>query len=270
MGNSLFENKKIFSESSLPLKNRLYQMKKMCLFVFLITFLASCATVQTKEDVIDRVWKGAGGRKVWEESRFLSFDFAPQREGKTLANRSHLWDRYTGDYRFETKTPENKNLLILFNINTQKGNSFLDGKVLPDSTNIKEIKKAYAYFINDSYWLFAPLKLEDKGVNVTLKDSEIIDGKEHDVLHLTFGKVGLTPGDQYWLYIDRDNGQVNRWKFLLEGEKEPGIFNWTNYKDLGGGLKLSTRKEEINQKIAITFPVASVLISVDRQKFTKR
>jgi hypothetical protein len=180
-----------------------------------------------------------------------------------------LWDRYTGDYRFETKTPANENLLVLFNVNNQKGKSFINGKPLSDSLSTIEIKKAYGYFINDSYWLLAPLKLEDAGVNITLKDPEYIDGTSCEVLHLDFNKVGMTPGDQYWLYVDPNNGQIKRWKFLLQG-KETGIFNWTQYKDLGGGLKLSTIKQNINQNQAITFPVASVLVSVEPAKFTEK
>ena len=244
-------------------------MKTICLFISVITLLTSCVTGQTKEDVIDKIWDGAGGKKTWQGSRFLTFVFAPQKAGKTVVRRSHLWDRFTGDYRFETKTPDNQNLLVLFNVNTQKGTSYINGTALPDSTNSEQIKKAYGYFINDSYWLLAPLKLEDEGVNVILNKNEVIEGVNCEVLHLTFGNVGITPGDQYWLYVDPENGQIKRWKFLLEGQKEPGIFNWTNYKDVGGGLKLSTQKQNINENTAITFPVASVLISVERQKFTK-
>ncbi|MBC7743573.1 MAG: hypothetical protein H7096_00555 [Flavobacterium sp.] len=245
-------------------------VKTICIILCAVVVLSSCASSQSKEDVINKIWNGAGGKKTWQNSRFLTFVFAPQKEGKTLASRSHLWDRYTGDYRFETKTEENENLLVLFNVNTQKGISYLNGKTLPDSLNKKEIKNAYGYFINDSYWLLAPLKLEDEGVKVTLNQPEIIEGTSCEVLHLAFGNVGITPGDQYWLYVDSETGHIKRWKFLLEGTKEPGIFNWTNYKDLGGGLILATQKQTIDKSFAITFPIASVLIDVERNKFTKK
>ena len=245
-------------------------MKKVCFVIAAIAFLSGCVTGQTKEDVIDKVWEGAGGRRTWKDSRFLTFVFAPEKNGKILFRRSHLWDRYTGDYRFETKTPDNKSLLVLFNVNTQQGKSFINGKALSDTSNIAQVKKAYSYFVNDSYWLLAPLKLEDPGVNVTLLDPEEIEGVSLQILHLDFNKVGITPGDQYWLYVDPQSGEIRRWRFLLEGKKEPGEFNWVKYKDLGGGLRLSTRKENINQNNAITFPVASVLISVESEKFTKK
>lgn len=245
-------------------------MKNICFVITLITLLSGCVTGQTKDDVINQIWDAAGGRKTWDESRYLTFDFAPQKDGKTVLRRSHLWDRYTGDYRFETKTSGNRKLTVLFNVNSKKGKAFMNGKQLPDSLSNAEIEKAYGYFINDSYWLIAPLKLDDPGVTVTLEEPEEIEGNSHQVLHLSFDKVGLTPGDQYWLYVDPKSGQVTRWKFLLQGKKEPGIFNWTDYKDLGGGLKLSTRKQNIKQNNAITFPVASVLVSVETEKFTKK
>lgn len=245
-------------------------MKKLCFVISVITLLTGCVTGQTKEDVIEKIWDAAGGKKTWNDSRFLTFVFAPQKDGKTVVQRSHLWDRYTGDYRFETKTSDNQTILVLFNVNSKKGKAFINGKPVPDSLNDSEVEKAYGYFINDSYWLIAPLKLEDPGVNVTLRESEDIEGTSCHVLHLDFEKVGLTPGDQYWLYVDPETGLIKRWKFLLQGKKEPGIFNWTNYKDLGGGLKLSTHKQNINQNNAITFPVASVLISVEPEKFTKK
>ena len=241
-----------------------------------ISILVSCSNQQmqnsgsvTKESVINQIWESSGGKKTWDNARYLNFEFAPQREGKTVMSRTHLWDRYTGDYRYEAKTPSNQNLVVLFNVNNMKGSSYLDGKALPDSLNTKEIKQAYASFINDSYWLLAPLKLEDAGVNVTLKDSEVIDGAKMNVLHLTFGEIGLTPGDQYWLYVDSESGQVKRWKFLLQSKQE-GDFSWQDYKDIGGGLKLSTFKPNLKQAGGgIKFPLASVLSKVDSGKFTK-
>ena len=239
-------------------------------FLLLFILFSSDIAAQSKADVVKSIWEYAGGKKKWEQSRFLTFEFAPQRDGKTVTSRTHLWDRYTGDYRFESLTPENKKLLVLFNVNNQKGKSFLDGKPVADSLNTINIKKANAAFINDSYWLLMPLKLEDPGVNLEVKKAEEVGGEKYTVLHLDFDKVGLTPGDQYWLYVDPENGKIVRWKFLLQGQKEYGIFDWSNYKDLGGGVKLATLKKNISQNSAINFPRASILIKVDMAKFKKQ
>lgn len=235
--------------------------------LFLVSSFSNCA--QTKTDLISKIWDGVGGKKTWENSRYFVFTFEPQREGKVATSRNHLWDRYTGDYRYEAKTPDKQQLVVLFNINNQKGDSYIDGKPATDSLNQVYLKEAHQAFINDSYWLVAPAKLEDEGVTTREESPEVINGKSCGVLHINFKNVGLTPGDQYWLYVDPDNGQIVRWKFLLEGQKEESAFNWSGYKDIGGGLKLSVQKQNIDNNTVINFPVASVLISVEPDKFKK-
>lgn len=244
-------------------------MKQLFLMLSFFVLLSCSIRAQTKEEVIKKVWEGVGGKKSWQESRFLTFIFAPQVNGKTLIRRIHLWDRQTGNYRFETKTSK-KSLLVLFNVNSQKGKSFINGKVLSDSLSTIEIKKAYNFFLKDSYWLLAPLKLEDPGIKVSLEGSEDIEGNPFDVLYVTTEKDSQGPGGQYWFYVNPVDGRIRRCKILREGKNDSEIYDWTNYKDLGGGLKLSTHKQNINQNKAITFPVASVLISVEKEKFTKK
>lgn len=245
-------------------------MKKISFLLSVFILFCGIASAQTREEIISKIWAGAGGKKNWQESRFLTFVFAPEKEGSVILRRSHLWDRNTGNYRFETKTDRNESLVVLFNVNTLKGRSFINGRPLADSLNIIQIKKANNFFINDSYWLLGHLKLEEPGVKVILEGPEDIDGTQCQVLYVVPEKLNQNPGGQYWFYVDPDTGQVKRWKVLAEGQKEAAIFNWTNLKDLGGGLKLSTRKQNINQNNAITFPVASVLISVEPEKFTKK
>jgi hypothetical protein len=97
-------------------------------------------------------------------------------------------------------------------------------------------KAAYARWVNDSYWLIAPLKLKDPGVSVTYGGQQ--DG--FDSLHLSFAKVGLTPGDQYNLYIDPQTHLVRRWDYMPSREKKTSG-TWSNYKDYGG-LILSTER----------------------------
>lgn len=244
-------------------------MKKLFLviFLFLITPLYYCT--QTKSSLADLIMKGAGGEKAWENSRYLSFTFEPQRDGKTLTSRSHLWDRYVGDCRFETTTPDKQPLLVLFNLNNKTGRAYINKQPAPDSLQKKYVDEAYQAFINDSYWLIAPAKLKDKGVMISEENAETIDGKKCRVLHLRFDGVGLTPGDQYWLYADAGNGRIVRWKFLLEGQKTSSAFNWIDYRDIGNGIELSVKKVNTENNMTINFPVAKVLESVEPQIFKK-
>lgn len=244
-------------------------MKKLlfsCVFCLSIIFSLNA---QTKDDILKKVWDACGGKEVFEKSRYFEFDFAVERDGKSSIIRKHIWDRYTGDYRLESQQDPQKKIITLFNTQTQKGKAYENGILLPDSISTLLVKKAYAAFINDTYWLLTPLKLQDPGVNLTLEANELINEEDCYTFHLNFDKVGLTPGDQYWLYVNAKSGEIVRWKYLLQKQQSTSTFDWTPYTDLGGGLKLSTKKTNITNKSSIYFPTAKVLSKVDENIFKK-
>ena len=244
-------------------------MKKIVLLWAIGIALFSSATAQDKDQVIKKVWEAVGGKTTFEKTRYIQFTFASERNGQIGNGRNHIWDRYTGNYRFESKAANGKTTTVLFNVNTQQGKAFEDGILQADTTSAKLIKRAYGAFINDTYWLMVPLKLQDPGVNTALEDSETINGVKCEVIHLNFDKVGLTPGDQYWVYVNDKTGEIIRWKFLLQGQKNTTAFDWSPYVDLGNGLKLSTKKTNQESKSAIVFPVAKVLSVVEKDTFIK-
>ncbi len=244
-------------------------MKKILLYGLLCFIVSSCSNAQTKDNVIDKVWEATGGKSKFEKSRYFEFSFAPEREGVQSNPRKHLWDKKTGNYRLETSDASGRKTVSLFNVNTKEGSVYIDNVLQNEAETKQALKKSYAAFINDSYWLMVPLKLEDDGVNTQIKANETIDGTLCNVIHINFDKVGLTPGDQYWLYVNDKSGEIIRWKFLLQNQKEPATFNWKPYQDLGNSLKLSTRKVNINGKSVINYPVAKVLKKVDKNLFLK-
>ncbi len=244
-------------------------MRKFLLYGLLCFIFTSCSDAQTKDKVFEKVWNAVGGKSKFDKSRYFQFDFAPEREGKASPARKHIWDRYTGDYRLETSDATGKKTIALFNVNTKAGTVYVDNVLQQGAEADQALKIAYGAFINDSYWLMVPLKLQDEGVNTNLEANETVDGALCNVVHLNFDKVGLTPGDQYWLYVNSQTGEIIRWKFLLQNQTDPSIFNWKPYKDLGNGLKLSTRKVNINGKNTINYPVAKVLKKVDKNIFLK-
>lgn len=244
-------------------------MKNFFLYSLFCVILSSCSVAQTKEQVFDKVWKAVGGKSKFDKTRYLQFDFAPEREGKAAPARKHMWDRYTGDYRLETSDASGKKTIVLFNVNTKAGKVYVDNVLQQGEETKQTLKKAYGAFINDSYWLMVPLKLQDEGVNTNREANESVDGTLCNVIHLNFDKVGLTPGDQYWLYVNDKSGEIIRWKFLLQNQTVPSVFNWAPYQDLGNGLRLSTKKVNINGKNTINYPVAKVLKKVDKNIFLK-
>src|SRR6476661_3872807 len=149
-------------------------MKKIILSLILVItcFLASA---QDKQQVLAKVWDAVGGKSNYEQTRFFEFVFQVKRNDNIAVSRKHLWDRYTGNYRFEQEPEKGKVITVLFNVNTKMGQAYENGMALTDSLNAITVKKAYASFINDTYWLMVPLKLEDPGVNTALEADEVLN-----------------------------------------------------------------------------------------------
>ncbi|NBB84940.1 MAG: hypothetical protein GVY12_01795 [Bacteroidetes bacterium] len=191
-----------------------------------------------------RTYEAIGGPEAWQRLPGLRFDFAIERGGERTLVAKHLWNRETGDYRLE-RTTEDGMEVILFNVDTQEGSTYRDGEALGDEATADALEAAYQRYINDTYWMMAPAKLFDAGVNRSVAaDSASAD---YDVLHLTFGDVGLTPDDRYWLYISTETDRVERWAFILQNnpDADPSFFTWTDYVTLaapGGDIHIAQRK----------------------------
>ena len=161
----------------------------------------------------------ASGSENWGHVQSIDFTFVVEKEGKKVASAEHHWDVAAGTDEVKWKGKEVK--VDLANPGTSE-----------------DQKAAYARWVNDSYWLLAPLKLQDRGVTTEAEGRKEMDGKSYEVLKLSFAQVGLTPNDQYRLYIDPQSKLVRSWDYLPKGEK--GMSGtWENYQK-SGGLTLAT------------------------------
>jgi len=187
--------------------------------------------------VAKRTLEAMGGAEAWAQTRFLSFNF--------FGFRTHHWDRYTGRHRLEGKTREGQSYLVLHDVDDRgDGTVFVDGAEVEGEDKAQWLERAYGAWINDTYWLLMPYKLLDPGVHLTHEGEEALDGRPHDKLKLTFGDVGLTPGDTYWAWIDRETGLMSRWAYHLESwedEREPTAWDWVDWQSYGE-IKLSPER----------------------------
>ncbi len=198
------------------------------------------------DSVAMAVYEAYGGPAAWSSLRFLRFDFATGDDTSRSVHGRHFWDRMTGDYRVEMPSGTDTVYVALFNVNTQEGDVYMNGTELDSAREAELLESAYRRYINDTYWLLMPVKLLDPGVDRTyLADSS---NAERDVLHLTFGNVGLTPGDQYWVYVDPQTHRVDQWAFRLQHHPEdhvPQLIEWAGHKELDtphGEVVVSERK----------------------------
>lgn len=218
--------------------------------------------------IAQQVIEALGGSDAWNATQYLRFDFAVDRGGKTVARRSHTWDKYTGRYRIEGKNKEGKSFLVLMNLNTKEGSAWLDGAPQTGEDLKKLLESGYGMWVNDTYWLLMPYKLGDAGVSLSLDGVEKGKDATWDKLLLTFDNVGLTPKDKYWAFVNRDTHLVDRWDFVLMGEKvQPSGFEWKGWKSYG---RIKLADDRVSKGgTRIYFPVLDVPQSVDDAVFSK-
>jgi hypothetical protein len=238
--------------------------------LLLLALAAPAAASDTKATAIaDRVMEALGGAEAWNNTRYLRFDFAVDREGKTLVRRAHTWDKWHGRYRLEATTKEGEPYVVLLNLNTRDGDAWLKGKKLEGEEEKKFLEQGYGVWVNDTYWLLMPYKMKDPGVSLAMAGEEKKDGEAWDKVRLTFDNVGLTPKDKYWAYVNRKTGLVDRWDYVLKGEdKPPTSFTWKNWQKHG---KVMLADDRVNTKdgTRIYFPVLETPAAVPETAFTQ-
>jgi plasmid maintenance system killer protein len=169
----------------------------------------------------DKTMQAMGGRKAWDNSRYLKWNF--------FGRRNHTWDKTTGDVRIEV--PENE-LTILMNINSKEGKVMKGEKEVTDSLD-HYLQRGYEMWVNDSYWLVMPYKLKDTGVTLKyLREDTTMTGDRADVISLSFEDVGVTPENVYEVWVDTDSKLVTQWAYYTDSTSlEPRFVTpWADYK----------------------------------------
>ena len=195
-------------------------------------------------EIARRAIAASGGMKGWSDTRYLAFDFVYEvGDAAPIAYRHH-WDIGTGAYMVEGMLDEEQTpYVVIFNVNTRQGNAWVAGKPAAEEDLARLLEDAYGRFINDSYWLIMPLKLLDPGVHLHYEGEVSSETGARDRIRVSFDSgIGLTPGDVYWVEVDRKSGRMVRWEFVLEGDEDKYGYSWTEWGKYGP-LNLSTLKE---------------------------
>ena len=185
-------------------------------------------------EIADKVMQALGGRENWDKTRHITWNF--------FGRRTHVWDKWTGNYRLEADT-----LLVLMNLNTMQGKAWINQKPVTDATRLSQIlQRAKSIWINDSYWMFMPYKLKDTGVTLKYIGKKTAkNGVNCDVIQLTFEKVGDTPQNKYYVYVDPQTNLVVQWDYFADaGDAQPKLSTpWENWQTYGK-IKLSDSRGE--------------------------
>jgi len=214
--------------------------------------------------VAEEMMEALGGQDAWNNTRFIRFAFRVGQNGEWQVDRRHLWDKWDGRYRFEQPLPEGKRQIVLFNVNTREGQVYVDGQQLDAEAAKEPLDGAYRAFINDMYWLAMPWKWLDPGVNLAYLGERQRSGESFDVVQLSFGSVGLTPGDTYDAYVSKDSRLMTYWEYKLQSDRT-GAWDW-EYVETNGIKLAQTHTNEEGREINMGSPEA--MTEVDEAYFT--
>lgn len=176
--------------------------------------------------IADEVMQAMGGRKSWDETCYLTWNF--------FGRRKLYWNKCTGDVRIESPADST---IYLLNIHSGNGRAKVGAAEIKNPAMLDSLlKKATAIWINDSYWLVMPFKLKDSGVTLRyLCQGKTAAGADADILELTFESVGVTPQNKYHVWVDKSSRLVRQWAFFSKRENQnPDFINpWDDYRQYG-------------------------------------
>lgn len=161
--------------------------------------------------------------EAYKNTRFLEWSF----RGKHF----YKWDKKNN--LVEVSWDKNKVFLETKNIPNSK--VFVNNKQVEDS---KILKKATDFFNNDSFWLVAPYKVFEKGI-----ERKIVQHENKDALMVTYTTGGSTPGDSYLWILDKNYKPIayKMWVSIIPtGGMEASWNDWTTTQS---GAVLPTKHE---------------------------
>jgi hypothetical protein len=174
-------------------------------------------------DALAREVQGATGIEGWRRTgaaRFQLRDGAPK----------FLWDRTRGlvraDYGqevFYLRTADRSGVLVR------------DGEKAAASD--EELARAWARFVNDSYWLWPFGGFFDEGVTRSIVEVE--DGRG---LLIEYASGGVTPGDAY-VWIVGDDGVPTAWRVWASALPLKGAeFTWEDWQVQPTGVRFARKR----------------------------
>jgi hypothetical protein len=221
-----------------------FSFLKKIVIVSLLIGASSKLSAQDVESLKIKVVEAMGGQKNYDKTRFIHWTF--------FGNQTLTWDKHKSRVRIDFLK---ENSVYILDINDKTGKILKKGveQTHPDSLS-KFLEEAKRIWINHSYWLVMPWKLNDPGVNLKyMGDAKTADGNDAEYMEMTFKEVGVTPNNKYWIYFDKKSHLITQWSHFgnFSDEKPRFTMPWKDYKMYGKILLSGDRGERKLTDIAV-------------------
>jgi len=185
--------------------------------------------------IADQVMDSLGGKERWDALPGLRWTFGAEVNDTVRSSRRHAWNKHTGWYRVQGKNRMGQAFVTIMNMNDGKGMAWVDGNRIEGDSLKKLLTQGKKIWTNDTYWFLMPYKLRDPGVNLKYAGEAKEGGRVYDKLALSFENVGETPGDHYWVFVNRANHRIEKWEYILQGaDSATQTWTWEGWESHDG------------------------------------
>lgn len=186
------------------------------------------------EALVDEVF-AALNKPAWDSLRYVSWTF--------FRGQNHYkWDKLENKARIEWD-----DIRVDMDLNTLQAKISRNGKSVSEQEYGPLKDEAWAKWCNDSFWLYAPFKMRDKGTTRALVNK---DGKRG--VMVSYASGGTTPGDSYLWWIGED-GKPTSYQMWVSIIPVKGMeTTWHNWKSLEGGAQIALSHTMTNMEMSLS------------------
>lgn len=189
-------------------------------------------------DALARRLEAAVGAEAWANTGAVAWTFAGRNE--------HLWDRSRGLARVcwgET--------CVLLDLGKVVGRAYHGDQEITGRRADRLVSKAYAAWVNDSFWLNPAVKAFDNGTSRAVVALEGEDAGRTGLL-VQYESGGLTPGDAYLWILGPDDLPV-AWRMWVSVIPIGGArASWEGWITLPTGAKVATSHDMGPMTLSLT------------------
>ena len=175
-------------------------------------------------------------KPAWDSLKYLKWEF--------MGGHEFLWDKQGNNAMI--KWANNK---VILDLDEVTGLTYQDGQEVKGDLKNDLTQQAWSHWCNDSFWMFAPFKVFDKGTSRSIVETE----DNQTGLMVTYESGGVTPGDSYLWLLDEQKRPTGykMWTFIpIKGM----YMSWEGWKTLKGGAKVATS----HKSTALSFEMKNV------------
>jgi len=237
---------------------------------FLFSLLPAAYSQPADTTVEAKIWEGIGGKQNWQDVRYFMFSCLERAGDTSQGVREYLWDKQTGDCRFEEVSKDGDTVITLFNLKTEKGAAFINSEKQGDSLkSAKLIQEALSTFRKDASLLFLPTTMEGRNAIHAVEKEKLIGSRRFTVIKLANEKTSFDASVNGQLYIDARNGRIQHWQPNRADQRDTAYYTVSEFKDVGGGLVLPTHFTASDSSSTVSYPLAAALIHIESHKLNK-